>query len=282
MSITKQYRFALAGVASQVGFGKGGNQLVSNSFGFSTLDAAGNIPVAFQVADPVNQRDAVTLQFLSNVTGGIIANVVSLNNAVVSLQSMSNTATLLTNIGLVQANLAAEVIRANAAEARITANVISEVARANTAELVLSNAITAIQTAYVKADGSTPFTANVSLGGHQVQNIGAPVRGTDSVNLTTLTARINALGSVFTYVGTVAPGASIDAVFNLAQLHGPDGTAPVGAGNYYKPRLRASSRPTPLVRPPSSCNSVMASSSPQAGAGMSSRMSKPWSAARPT
>jgi hypothetical protein len=154
------------------------------------------------------------------VAGVSEANAITaeMNRAVLAEANVAgNVATLVNKISTTDANVAGEITRAEGAESALLANV------------------SAIQSSYVKKDGSVPFTANVSMGGFHVQNIADPVASGDAVNLATLTRQINSLSSIFTYVGTITVAGADSAT--AGSLSGLTGTGPAGAltvGDYWK------------------------------------------------
>ena len=74
--------FGIAGVGSDVQFGKGGAKLVQTSGTFAAKNAAGNAFVTFQVADGVTGGDAITYQQHSNAVASINANANAISSTV--------------------------------------------------------------------------------------------------------------------------------------------------------------------------------------------------------
>lgn len=93
----------------------------------------------------------------------------------------------------------------------------------------LDTRLEAVETNYIKKDGSVAFTGTVDAGGQLVSNVATPVADTDAATKGYVDAEVAKLGNAFNYVGVVDGGTDV-APTDLSALPevGKD------AGDYYK------------------------------------------------
>lgn len=177
-----------------------------NTFNYSALNAQGAV---------------VVHSFATQA--GLIAAVDALNAAIAAEASRAQAAE-----ATLTSAVAAEATRAQAAEATLTSAVNAEATRAQGAEAALDGRVTAVEGSMIKKDGSVAFTADQSMNGNKLTNVANPVDNGDAANKGFVIAQIAALGNAFEYVGTVEGGADAASALDLATLQKKD------AGDYYK------------------------------------------------
>ena len=154
--------FGIAGVGSQVQFGKGGSQLVQTAGTFAARNASGNAFVRFQIADGAAGSDAVSFQQLTNAVALVdnaIANAQAeitaveagaglTSNGAYSVPVGSNYLGAATSLAgadsLLDAAIFSEVGRAEAAEAGLTSNVASLAANALATQGELAEVVSSV------------------------------------------------------------------------------------------------------------------------------------------
>ena len=107
-----------------------------------------------------------------------------------------------------RADLSGEIVRAFSAELQLRTDLSGEIVRASDAESALSDRVTAVETTYIKKDGSVAFIGDMDMNGNKLVNVTTPTADTDASNKSYVDAKFASLGSVFEYVGTVDPTAT--------------------------------------------------------------------------
>lgn len=218
--------FGIAGVSSDVQFGKGGAKLIEASGLFQARNADNANYVRMQAAAPVGSDDLTTKLYVDDEVA-LLQGELDATQLGAGLETDGSFTVANTNY------IDAATSLKNAAELLDTALKTEEDARiaADAAETTAREAaISALQANAVLRDGSQAFTGNQSMGGNLLTNIGTPVDNADAATKGYVDASIAVLGNAFNYVGVLSGGVDSGSAFDLATL--PAGQT--DSGDYFK------------------------------------------------
>ena len=195
---------------------------------FSSPAGANYIASATSVIDAVTKIDAALKTDADALAAEITRATAAENLVSDNLAAEITRATAAEN--QLTGDLTAEITRAEAAEKLVSDNLAAEITRATGVESGLDTRVAAVETSYVKKDGSVAFTGDQSVGGNKLTTLADPVADGDAANKKYVDNKVGSLGNAFNYVSTVTGGADEANAFDMSTL--PNGGK--DTGDYYK------------------------------------------------
>jgi hypothetical protein len=245
--------FGLAGIGTDVQFGKGGPRLIQTGGVFSVKNATAASLVALEVAAPTADAHAATRLFVNNglsatrtgaglnTTTGVYtangtANYLAAATSIHDATQRLDTALKNVSIELDTTQTGAGLGATGTYTAPGTSNYLSSASSLKDADTKLDTAIYNVQTELDTVEAAAGFTAAGALpawsGTNYITNTTTLVGAVTTLDTTLKSANdaIAAIGNAFNYVGTLAGGANTGTAYDLSTLP----AAGKNAGDYYK------------------------------------------------